>query len=175
MNKSTIAIVIGLVAIILAVMNIISIGQLNNNIENSRSEDTSIQQMPKEEAHHEYEVAKAMGYMQRFSTKLYWAGSNENWELSEFYAHELEETIEEIAEVNVIDDGFEVSKMVTQMTMPAFEQVEKAIKNKDKSAFSSSFNMLIQSCNSCHAASKHEFIEITVPALEGVYNQKFSK
>ncbi|MBK6264259.1 hypothetical protein JKA74_04360 [Marivirga sp. S37H4] len=170
MNKNTIAIVIGLIAIILAVMNLISIGQLNSSME-AKGTDAPVTPITEEK----YEVAKAMGYMQRFSTKLYWAGSQENWELSEFYAHELEETIEEISEADVIDEGFAVSEMVTKMSIPAFEQVEEAIKKQDKSAFESSYQLLIQSCNACHAASKHAFIEIKVPELEGVYNQKFSK
>ncbi len=171
MNKNTITLIIALIAIVLAVMNIISIGQLNSSLETFESPEVEQEMAQTEES--DYEVAKAMGYMQRYSHKLYWAGMNENWTLSKFYAHELEETIEEIEDAKVIDEGFAVSAMVAKMTNPAFEEVEKAIEIKDKAAFDSSYQLLMQSCNACHAASKHEFIVIETPTEGKAFNQKF--
>jgi len=171
MNKNTITLVIALIAIVLAVMNIISIGELNNSIESYESPEVEHEAAETKES--DYEVAKAMGYLQRYSHKLYWAGINDNWDLSKFYAHEIEETIEEIEDAKVIDDGFAVSAMVTKMTNPAFEEVEKAIENKDKKAFDSSYQLLIQSCNACHSAGKHEYIVIETPKEGKAFNQKF--
>ncbi len=171
MNKITITIIISLIAIVLAIMNIISIAELNNSIKDidvPTNEEESVQ-----ESAVGYEVAKAMGYLQRYSHKLYWAGTSENWALSEFYAHELEETFEEIAAAQVTDDGIEISALVSTMTAPAFNKIEKAIESEDKAAFDSSYQLLIQSCNACHAASKHQFIVIETPEEGKTFNQKF--
>lgn len=172
MSKNNITLIIALVAVVLAIMNIISIKQLNNAIEqNDKSSISQNEGVASKES--KYELAKAMAYMQRYSHKLYWAGINENWELSKFYAHELEEAIEEIEEAKVNDDGFAVSAMVAKMTSHAFEEVENAIKKQEKIAFESSYQLLIQSCNACHAAGKHEYIIIETPQEGKAFNQKF--
>lgn len=172
MNKNTITLIVAFVAIVLAIMNIISIGELNNSIEQI-NQPTTIKEETTEIEENDYEVAKAMGYLQRYTHKLYWAGINENWTLSKFYAHEIEETVEEIEEAKVNDDGFAVSAMVAKMTKTAFAEVEHAIEQQDKVAFESSYQLLIQSCNSCHSAGKHEYIVIETPKEGMVFNQKF--
>jgi|3_EtaG_2_1085321.scaffolds.fasta_scaffold09648_3 hypothetical protein len=174
MNKNVLSGGLALVALVIGIMNYISIAELNSSIEEDRSETV---QRSIEEGHDEehYELAKAMGYMQAYSHKLYLAGQNENWELSSFYAHEIEETIEEIEGAKVVDEGYDISTLVGTMTNPAFKKVEKAIDNQDAEAFADSYKLLIQSCNACHQTTKHEFIKIEVPTAGAVFNQNFSK
>jgi hypothetical protein len=173
MNKNILSGGLAIIALAIGIMNYISIAELNTNIDKERKEtvQSSIEQAEEEEEH--YELAKAMGYMQKYSHKLYLAGNNENWELSEFYAHEIEETIEEIEKAKVVDEGFDISKLVGTMTNPSFEKVEEAIHDKDSKAFADSYKLLVQSCNACHQTTKHQFIKIAIPKTMGIFNQDF--
>ncbi|HET8859082.1 hypothetical protein [Marivirga sp.] len=175
MNRNLLSGGLALIALVIGIMNYISIAELNSNIEAEINEtvQSSMEETEEEESH--YELAKAMSYMQRYSHKLYLAGSSENWELSEFYAHEIEETIEEIENAKVVDEGYDISALVGTMTNPNFEKVEESIHKKDKTAFTDSYKLLVQSCNACHQTTKHQFIKIEVPSDGKVFNQNFSK
>lgn len=175
MNKNLLSGGLAIIALVIGIMNYISIAELNSSIEDKRSETVQTSMEKSEEDEEGYEVAKAMGYLQKYSHKLYLAGSNENWELSEFYAHEIEETVEEIEEAKIVDDGYDISALVGTMTNPAFEKVEKSIHDQDASAFADSYKLLVQSCNACHQTTEHEFIKIEVPSNGAVFNQNFSK
>ncbi|WMN11199.1 hypothetical protein QYS49_37555 [Marivirga salinae] len=174
MNKNVLSGGLAIIALVIGIMNYISIAELNTNIEKERNETV---QTSKDNAHNEedYELAKAMGYLQTYSHKLYLAGENENWELSEFYAHEIEETIEEIENAKVVDEGYDISALVGTMTNPAFEKVEKSIHDENTQAFADSYKLLVQSCNACHQTTKHQFVKIDIPEGGKVFNQSFSK
>ncbi|MGJ3236163.1 hypothetical protein [Marivirga sp.] len=121
MNKNLLAGGLVIIALVIAIMNYISIAELNSNIEEERKK-TVQSSMEKEEVEEGYELAKAMGYLQLYSHKLYLAGKKENWQLSKFYAHEIGETIEEIENAKVVDEGYDISKLVGTMTKPYFRK-----------------------------------------------------
>jgi Tfp pilus assembly protein PilE len=174
MNKNLLSGGLAIIALVIGIMNYISIAELNNNIKEERKETVQTSLLEDNEEKH-YELAKAMGYLQIYSHKLYLAGQNENWELSNFYAHEIEETIEEIEEAKVVDEGYDISKLVGTMTNPAFGKVEEAIDNQDKNAFADSYKLLVQSCNACHQTTQHQFVKIEIPTEGSIFNQNFSK
>lgn len=113
----------------------------------------------------------AMERFQRFGTKLWYAGTNENWELASFYTHEIEEVIEELQESNIEEEGQKVSELVRRMPLPALEEVEESIHQKSYTHFKNSYKMLVTSCNACHAATQKPFIQIQVPDQEMNGNQ----
>ena len=131
-------------------------------------------QEKKEDNEAEYPVLETMGYYQRFSHKLWLAGKNENWELADFYTHELEEVSEELIENDVIHDDYNLSNLSQSMLLPKIEKVEEAIRKKDQVLFLDSYELMIGSCNLCHQATKHDFIKILVPNDSSVWNQDFS-
>lgn len=133
----------------------------------------SCSQAPKEQEVEEYPVLETMGYYQRFSHKLWLAGINENWELANFYTHELEEVTESLIEGNVIHDDYNLSNLSETMLSPKIEKVEQAIRQKDAVLFGESYTLMISSCNLCHNTTKHDFIQITVPNDSTVWNQNF--
>lgn len=173
MNKKILNGGLAVIALVIGIMNYISIAELNSNIQAERSEtvQSSIEQVEEEE---HYELAEAMGYLQRYSHKLYLAGQNENWELSSFYAHEIEETIEEIENAKVVDEGYDISALVGTMINPSFEKVEQSIHDQDTKSFADSYKLLVQSCNACHQTTEHEFVKIKIPVKGKAFNQDFS-
>ena len=125
------------------------------------------------ESESEYPVLETMGYYQRFSHKLYLAGKNNNWELADFYTHELEEVSEELINADVIHDDYNLSNLSESMLLPKIEQVEGAIRKQDQVLFLENYELMISACNLCHQSTKHDFIQITVPNDSTVWNQKF--
>lgn len=126
------------------------------------------------EEEHEYELAMAMGHLQRFAGKLWFAGKEQNWELSAFYAHELEEVMEEVIEHKVVDDGKNISQLMEQMALPSLEYMEEIVKAKNSDDFETAYLGLVNACNSCHAVSDHGFIEIIIPDTPSITNQNYA-
>lgn len=122
----------------------------------------------------EYPVLETMGYYQRFSHKLWLAGRNENWELADFYTHELEEVTENLIAGDVIHDDYNLSNLSEAMLMPKIEKIEEAIRQKNEVLFLENYELMISSCNLCHNATKHNFIKITIPNDSSIWNQDFS-
>lgn len=133
----------------------------------------SCNQAPKKQEVEQYPVLETMGYYQRFSHKLWLAGENKNWELADFYTHELEEVTERLIEGNVIHDDYNLSNLSEAMLLPKIEKVEQAIRQKDEVLFLENYELLISSCNLCHNTTKHNFIKITIPNDSTVWNQEF--
>lgn len=107
----------------------------------------------------EVELAKKMADLQYFGHKTGLSIDNKNKALANFYAHELEETIEDVAKIESYD-GRPVGKLINAMLMPAFENFESALKSGDWKKTSVSFDQLLRTCNDCHNATEHGFITI---------------
>lgn len=122
----------------------------------------------------EYPVLETMGYYQRFSNKLWLAGTNQNWELADFYTHELEEVTENLIKGDVIHDDYNLSNLSEAMLLPKIEKVEEAIRQKDEVLFLDNYELMISSCNLCHNTTKHNFIKITIPNDSTIWNQDFT-
>jgi len=107
--------------------------------------------------------------IQEHHAKLWFAGTNSNWELADFEMHEIGETLDDIK--LYCTDRPEV-KSIT-MIDPALAGISKAIRNKDEDAFKKSFIELTSACNTCHKDNQHGFNVIVVPTMPPVTNQQF--
>lgn len=114
-----------------------------------------------------------MSFMQRYSTKLYFAGMEENWGLADIYAHEIEELMETIISENHMDDEVDVSGLLETMLPPEIEKIESAIDARDKDMFEENYQTMVRTCNQCHQAANYGLVKITVPEVNP-YNQDFS-
>jgi len=121
-----------------------------------------------------FEIAVYMNSLQRHSNKLWFAGSAGNWDLAQFYTHELEESIEKIEHANVYEDGIAISPLIRNFGLKPIEQIETAIKKKDLVAFETSYDLLVANCNNCHNTVKHEFIKIQRPKTPALDNQIYT-
>ncbi len=110
-----------------------------------------------------------MGSIQTHHAKLWFAGTNENWRLAEFEIHEIQESLEGIQKFN----SHRPETKSISMIFPAMDSVSNAIKQKNLLLFKSSYNLLTNSCNTCHHASQHEFNMITIPSQSPFSNQSF--
>ncbi len=118
-------------------------------------------------------VIQSMESYQRFSQKLWFAGQAENWELADFYTHEIHEVTEELIEGDVYHDGRNLSKLAEDMIESKIEDMDKAIDAENEELFVKNYLGLINACNACHTAAEYEFIKIRVPTINP-FNQNFS-
>ena len=117
------------------------------------------------------ELVEAMTALQYFTHKTSLSVDARNAELAEFYAHELEEILEQLESVESYH-GQPIAKLVESMLVPRFEKLEAQIKARDWSKSSDAVNDLIGSCNQCHQATQHGFIQI-VRSADSPYFQRF--
>ena len=112
-----------------------------------------------------------MGKVQTRHSKLWFAGVNENWELAEFEMHELKEVIEDIRTVYPNREETQSLPIIE----PSLETVNNAIKQRDAEVLKKGYLTLTNACNSCHQATKVEFIKIKTPTIPPYSNQDFMK
>lgn len=114
-------------------------------------------------------LGEFMSGIQVHHAKLWFAGTNGNWKLADFEIHEIMEAVEDIQKFNT--DRPEV-KSIGMITTP-LDSVNIAIVKKDPTAFKSAFNLLTNSCNSCHKATDHGYNVIKMPDSPPYSNQEF--
>jgi hypothetical protein len=167
MNKN-ISIILFVLLFIISGYLLIQNNRQTNDLEGNEIVNDSVQT---EDDHEEIELAVYMGRLQLFSNKLWFAGKNSNWELAEFYIEEIEETMEEVAEHEIIEDGVKVHEQMVAWGLPAIKSLEDEVKQKNLQGFELKYNALVSACNSCHQASKHGFIKIKIPDSPVFTNQ----
>jgi hypothetical protein len=102
-------------------------------------------------------------------SKLWFAGKNRNWELADFEAKEILETVDDLAKYQKERKEMMMMGMLTR----AIDSVRVAIGQKNTIKFNSSFSYLTKTCNVCHSASKFEFNVIKIPETSPFTNQEF--
>jgi hypothetical protein len=101
--------------------------------------------------------------------KLYFAGSEGNWDIAAM----------EVANIKNNEDGIKKvctdrpETMYLSMIKPAIDSVMNAIGSQSVENFKNSYIYLTNTCNSCHLATKHENIRIQVPEQPPFSNQIF--
>ena len=114
-----------------------------------------------------------MSFISRYAKKLNFAGEAESWVLADIYNHEIEEISEGIVASGEMHDGINVSQLIESMLLPQVERIEEAIDSGDREMFLDRYNVMIQTCNQCHAASDYGAVKVTVPELNP-FNQDFN-
>ena len=114
-------------------------------------------------------LGEFMGQIQVHHAKLWFAGKNENWQLANFEIHEIMESLDDI---QLYASAREESRKI-EMLKPALDSVNQAIEKKDTALFNSSFILLTNTCNNCHAAVNYGFNMVKVPDVPPLSNQVF--
>jgi hypothetical protein len=114
-------------------------------------------------------LGNIMGATQLRHFKLWYAGTEKNWDLANY---ELGQIGESFGEAMTYYPGLPISDMTT-LAKPA-AAIEAAIKAKDSEHFASAFRDLTTGCNECHRAHGMGFITIKVPNASPFSNQVFA-
>jgi len=111
-------------------------------------------------------LGEIMTLQQLRHIKLWFAGRAGNWPLADYEIGELNEGFED---VDRLLGGETVGKAVGA----PLKALQKAIDDKNRSAFTAAFDNLSAGCNSCHRSLDHGFIAIQRPTSLPYSNQNF--
>ncbi len=134
------------------------------------------QKLEEAEQYRESLVPGLANYMlsaQAHHAKLYYAGTEKNWELVHYNIHEIEELVEDLEKHHPIHDGVKIGKLAEAFLKPGIEQIEAAEEAQDLSAFKDAFEVLTAGCNNCHQQAGYDIINIKVPSKKEFGNQDF--
>ena len=114
------------------------------------------------QAEDEPDIIGNMGSMQLFLHKISLSVAAGNRELADFYAHELEETIEAAESIEKYHD-IPVGQLTEAMLTPTFEAFEKTLDGDGAEAaekVDAQLGEVIKACNACHQATGYGSIHI---------------
>src|SRR5580765_7517588 len=72
-------------------------------------------------------LGEHMGLMQYYMVKLGLSLQNKNQPLANFYIHEIDETYEELASMNIVDDSIPVSQLLNDLLDPKIKDAVSII------------------------------------------------
>jgi molecular chaperone GrpE (heat shock protein) len=156
------------ILIIVVSFSFIACTQQSENTNQLKQQINSLEEQLEESYHPGF--GEFMSSIQAHHCKLYFAGQNQNWELADFEVQEIKESLEDISEYC---KDREESKSIA-MIQPAIDSVNRAITQKSLALFNSSFNVLTNSCNSCHQATNFGFNVVKIPEAIPFSNQDFT-
>jgi hypothetical protein len=116
-------------------------------------------------------LVENMGAMQYFLHKLSLSVAARNAELADFYAHELEETIEAAEDIKEYK-GKPIGQLVKGMLVPSFEALEDGIDSDDWQLAGNRLSEVINACNACHQATGFGYLQIA-PTTQNPFMQSF--
>jgi hypothetical protein len=128
---------------------------------------------------HSFRMVGVMADYQRYADKMRFAGAAENWELARWYLWKLGTaswvvTDGLVEEYRGVED-YDVVELTQSMLWPALERLESAIEAKDPESFQSAYQVLINTCNACHHATRHGFVNIVEADIPTHRNQQYSR
>jgi len=112
-------------------------------------------------------LGEIMTLQQLRHIKLWFAGHAGNWALADYEVGELNEGFEE---VDKLLGGGTVDKMVGA----PLKELQKAVDDKNSTAFAAAYDRLSAGCNACHHALDHAFIVIQRPTTLPYSDQGFA-
>jgi len=121
------------------------------------------------------ELALLMGDLQRLTHKMALSANEANAELAAFYMYESIEQLKAIQEDVPEYEGQPVALFIDRLGLPAYDKFKEAlaVKPSDKERMLAGLDIIIQSCNQCHAATQHQIIRITRGTDVNPFNQSF--
>jgi hypothetical protein len=110
-----------------------------------------------------------MSGIQVHHAKLWFAGTNNNWELADFEIHEIMEALDDLQKYQ--SERKETRSLI--MLNPALDSITNSIQKKDPVQFRSSYLLLTASCNNCHKEVNYPFNNVKIPETPPFSNQSF--
>src|SRR5882757_3699184 len=95
--------------------------------------------------------------------RLYYAGTEKNWELAAAEMRDLRSSFDRLAQAIPNYQGNDVNASVRSLIAPQMKVVDGAIVAADPRKFAIAYGELTKACNACHTYMEHPFIVIKNP------------
>lgn len=127
-----------------------------------------------EQEHYIPDLGVVMSVTQFRHFKLSYAVEVENWALAQYEVGQVRDSLVTAAKLYPVYENVEQAKLIMEVSKPALIALDKAIKEKNRTAFKAAFNDLTTACNGCHQETNLGFIVIRVPTRSPFSNQVFT-
>ena len=107
-------------------------------------------------------------------TKLALAGRRRNWEYAAYELNELRNALTRVGRTIPVYRSADMPVILDAMTREPLAAVERAIHDKDASAFEAAYAQLTAACNACHLSQEHAMVVIRVPREDTYPDQDFA-
>jgi hypothetical protein len=104
-------------------------------------------------------------FVQPRHTKLGLAGMAQNWALAGYELGELEETFDDVGKLVPKHGNLDIPPAIDATVKQPMDALDKAIKAKDRRAFTKAYGDLTAGCNACHQSADHPMIVIQAPSV----------
>jgi hypothetical protein len=95
--------------------------------------------------------------------KLYYAGTQKNWELAAAQARDLRLAFDRIAQTIPKYMGLGVDETLKSIMVPKLKAMDAAIAAAEPKLFAKAYDEMTAACNGCHSYMEHPFHVIIVP------------
>ena len=122
-------------------------------------------------------LGEMMSLQQMRHTKLWFAGTAENWELAEYEVDELAEGFDDVVKFHPTHKDAPVAPKdaIPRMVTEPLKELRAAVEKKDSRAFVQAYDALTASCNNCHQAMNFSFNAVQTPTMNPYSNQAFTR
>lgn len=109
------------------------------------------------------ELAELMNVTQTRFSSLSYAPETNNWQLAAYEAAHLRKSYEVAVKLYPIFREVQQKKLISEVTEPALDSIDKAISRENLSEFVKAIEVLRLTCNNCHIQAGVGFIQIGSP------------
>lgn len=156
----------GLAALILLV-GLSSFGCAPEESNASPEAGTAAQESP------ERAVTRLMGQLSVFSNKVGWALEGQNQPLALFYLDKIDEVMNDLTKVERWE-GIPIGGMARATMSGSLQALRSNVEKGDPAAALETYRSMTLACNSCHSATRREYIVIAPVAGDPAPGQQFS-
>ena len=119
------------------------------------------------------EVAPYMGRIQNYLQKYVLASRAGNEKLAYFYVDEIEESMEAVADMDLIDQGIPISAHMRTYGLATINTIEDHMKEDGLTRADADLELLVNTCNTCHERTGHDYVHIQLPTNSRFSDQRF--
>lgn len=146
---------------------------VNGCNQQSQNKPQERQQFAKARQSQTPELAEYMQHIRRYTHKLSLSVQARNRELADFYMHELQASALSVKQDVPGYEGYDIAYFMTQFLDPTIDTLRTSLDSEDWDTIEGDLNTLVNSCNTCHNATGHGFIQVTAGMEKNPYNQVF--
>ena len=121
----------------------------------------------------ELEVTFLMGHLATYSNKIGWAAQAENGPLATFYLDKVDQVMTELVGVDRWE-GIPIGSMAKATMSGSLQALRSSVESNDWTAARETYRGMTLACNSCHAATRREYVVVVPVTGEGSPGQQFS-
>ncbi len=138
-----------------------------------QAEEQQRQQFAKVRQGETPELAEYMQHIRRYTHKLSLSIEAQNGDLADFYMHELQASALAVKQDVPGYEGYDIAYFTELMFDPRVDSMRMALNSREWNRIDTELDKLVNSCNTCHNATGHGFINVTSGADKNPYNQVF--